>query len=140
MAQHTLDNDFSDNISLYGLASHAKPYQLVSELNEQVSLHLQHSGKGIMPKTKREESIQHPYFVYEDGNNNRTYYLFVNYFNQLYLIPALKHAHYLLLVTCDAYLMESELPQYRKCQKILSFFDLNHQKNNFKQHIYQWTL
>lgn len=139
MAHYTLEDDITDNNCLFGIASHAKPYQLVSELNLHVGLRLTHSGKGIYPKKKKEVAIPHPYFIWEDNDNNLEYYLFVNNFNGGYLIPALKHAHYLLLVNCDVYLLENQIKEFKTCQKILSFFDLN-QNQSQKQLIYQWTL
>lgn len=139
MAQYTLDDDITDSNSLFGIASHAKPYQLVSEINSIVGLQLQHTGKGIFPKKKQEEPIPHPFFTWEDQESGVSYYLFVNYFNRNYLLPALKHAHYLLLVNCDVYLLDNQIKKFKTSQKILSFFDLN-QNNQHKQHIYEWTL
>tara|TARA_R110001592_G_scaffold307299_3_gene580995 strand:- start:14040 stop:14459 length:420 start_codon:yes stop_codon:yes gene_type:complete len=139
VAQYTLDDDITDDNCLFGIASHAKPYQLVSEINSHVGMKLKHSGKGVFPKKVQEEPIPHPYYIWEDSENNIDYYLFVNNFHRNYLIPTLKHAHYLLLVNCDVYLLEKQIKDFKTCQKILSFFDLNqHQKH--KQLIYQWTL
>jgi hypothetical protein len=139
VAQYTLDDDISDNNTLFGIASHAKPYQLVSQVNEIVGLKLRHSGKGIFPKKKQENPVPHPYFIWSDTDSNLEYYLFVNNFNSSYLLPALKHAHYLLLVNCDVYLLESQIKKFKTCQKILSFFDLNTNQTQ-KQLIYQWML
>lgn len=140
MAQHTLDIDNNSGISLFGIASHARPYQLVGQLNENLDMHLAHSGRGIAVGKKQEDVLnEHPYFIYNDSYNSCQYYLYVNFFNQRYILPKLKHAHYLLLVTCEPYLLAESINKIKKCNKVLSFFDLN-QHSQTKTQIYQWTL
>lgn len=140
MAQHTLDIDSNIGVSLFGIASHARPYQLVGQINGMLNMHLAHSGKGISLSKKNDDVlVEHPYFIYNDVYNSCQYYLYVNFFNQRYLLPKLKHAHYLLLVTCEAYLLKERILELKKCPKVLSFFDLN-QHTDTKTQIYQWTL
>ncbi len=125
MAKFVLEEDEKE-ITLYGVASHSKPYQLIFALNQHSDISFTHANSqlslGELPKVVH----NHPYYLLNDDNLECQLYLIVNFQNGRYLAPQLKHAHYLLLTESNNHFRIKEIIDKIKHSKgVLTIFDLN---------------
>lgn len=139
MPKFVLSED-EKNINLYGIASHSKAYQLVWHLNQDPLFCFEHGQYAMQLEELPKVVHHHPYYHMEDDWLHHPLYLIVNYQNGRYLLPALKHAHYLLLTESDNQKRIREMTTaIKKVKGVLTVFELNQIDKNIQEEIRLWV-
>jgi hypothetical protein len=132
--QDQLVEDFFDETFLVGIASSARDYQLCWQLNRQLHFDFRVNNSLEIKLTKGPRSFYFPIFDFMEPTKTVEHYLYNNHCKGEFLLPELKHIHYIWLIKGNYYQQDDikkliELLRYVEMVQLVSLLDARDIKN-----------
>ncbi|WP_143308186.1 IPExxxVDY family protein [Chitinophaga vietnamensis] len=101
--QDQLVEDFFESSHLIGIVSSARDYQLCWHINKQLHTNFRANNSLEITLSKKTRSFHFTVFEFQEPTNSVSHYLYNNHCRAEFLLPELKHIHYLWLIKGDYY-------------------------------------
>lgn len=101
--QDQLIEDFFDSSYLIGIASAARDYQLCWQINRQLHSQFRVNNSLEITLSKNKRSFHFTVFEFLEPTNSVAHYFYNNHCQAEFLLPELKHIHFLWMIKGDYY-------------------------------------
>ncbi|QJB34192.1 IPExxxVDY family protein [Chitinophaga oryzae] len=101
--QEQLVEDFFENTHLIGIASSARDYQLCWQINRQLHTNFRVNNLLEITLSKKNRSFHFTVMEFHEPTNSVSHYFYNNHCQAEFLLPELKHIHFLWMIKGDYY-------------------------------------
>ena len=112
--------------TLVGISCHLLDYRLLYDFNKQLDFNFNKERDFTPTSMTPEENSSFSFYIYKDEDTRNSYYLLANKNPDIYLLPALKQADFLLFIEgpLSKIRQETLLNGIRSIQKVLTAFEI----------------